>query len=145
MAKQKMLWTRGLNSLLPDNDEAKTFISRSKQGDVIQCDMSIPRNGKFLRKYFSLLKVAYDNYPGENMSLEVFREQIIILAGYHTQHQSFDGRVILKAESISFAKMSETDFEKLYSRTIDVILEKVLPGTSAGEIDSAVMEVIGFA
>lgn len=39
----------------------------------------------------------------------------------------------LEAKSISFANMSEEEFEALYSETINVILAKILGGTRMTE------------
>ena len=57
-----------------------------------------------------------------------FRKDLIILTGNFTAVYNARGEVRVEAKSISFAGMDEAGFEKLYSKTIDVILGKILAG-----------------
>ena len=41
---------------------------------------------------------------------------------------------VVRVGSISFAAMDETEFERFYSRCVDVILEKYLRGTSRQDL-----------
>jgi hypothetical protein len=134
-----------------DFEECKTF----KLGEVVKAEVTRPRNLPFFRKYFALLKVSFQlweelgvraTYKGEEVrpNLKRFRKDVICLAGYGTPVVNLRGEVRIEADSISFGKMEEETFEKLYSETINVILHKVLrgkvPEARLREMVDAVME-----
>ena len=86
------------------------------------------------RKYFALLKIAYDNWePGEINSkygvpmknFERFRKDIAIMTGYYEVVIRVDGSSRVEAQSISFARMGQNVFDKLFSKTIDLLVEKI--------------------
>jgi hypothetical protein len=86
------------------------------------------------RKYFALLKIAYDNWtPGEINSqygvpmknFERFRKDVAILTGHFELVIRVDGSSRPEAKSISFSKMDQIEFDKLYSKTIDLLVEKI--------------------
>ena len=118
--------------------------------------MIFPRNGKFHRKYFALLNLGFDSwepdrkhksYKGREVAknFERFREDITILAGYYFQTFDLQGRMVLKAQSISFANMDDVEFERLYSAVVDVLLREVCKNyKNRAEIDRVVNELVGF-
>ena len=76
---------------------------------------------------------------------ERFRKDVIILAGYFDATYRLDGDVRIEAKSISFASMSEDEFEKLYSATIDVILKHVCTQFDGKMLDEVVEQALAFA
>lgn len=129
------------------------LLSRFKLGDIMKAKVSRTRNGKFLNKYFALLNLAFDafepvvEYKGEviKKNFERFRKDIIILSGRYTLTVDITGSPKAEAASISFSSMSEDEFAKLYSDTVDVILERVLTSYTREDIDNVVNQVMGFA
>lgn len=125
-------------------------------GEIAQAEMTIPRNGKFHRKFFALLTVGFDawepdrkrkSYKGRVVAknFEQFREDITILAGYYEQTFDLRGRLKLKAKSISFANMDDVEFELLYSAVVDVLLREVCRNyKNREEIDRVVNQMVGF-
>ena len=143
--------------LAPASDEDSEAMKKLEIGPIYRFDFKQMRNYRFLKKYFALLKIAYEPWQERAPSLEYhghkvvpnfesFREQLIILAGYYVPTYAVDGRVQLKAKSISFAQMNEDEFEKLYSDTIDVILQKIdaFKGMKEGDMRRLVDSVMGF-
>jgi hypothetical protein len=124
------------------------------QGQVVRVDAKKPRNVAFFRKWWALVKLAFDwwepteEYKGEPVgkSFENFRKDIIILTGRRHVVASMGGnQVRYEADSISFAKMTEAEFSSLYSDSINVILRRVLNGRmSEEELNSAVERVLQF-
>lgn len=116
------------------------------------------RNGGYHRKYFALLKVAFDMWaetmPAQEFhgkavlpDFDRFRRDVVIMAGFFTPVWNARGELRVEAESLSWSSMTEERFEKLYSATINVILAKILPGrglTEQGLRDWA-MRVLEFA
>lgn len=132
-------------------------IARAEAGEMFQVEAVAPRNGKFHRKFFALLTVGFDAWEPDRMrksykgmpvekNFEQFREDITILAGYYTQTFDLKGRLVLRAKSISFAAMDDTEFEALYSAVVDVLLARVCTQYAGrAELDRVVEQVIGFA
>ena len=86
------------------------------------------------RKYFALLKIAYDNWtPGEINSkygvpiknFERFRKDVAILTGHFELVIRVDGSSRPEAKSISFSKMDQIEFDRLYSKTIDLLIKNI--------------------
>ena len=141
-------------SLYPRGEQAQDYFKCLKNGETYHADIKQPRNAKFHAKYFALLNYAFSffeeadiKYKGEPVSanFDRFRNDITILAGFYEATYDINLKIHLKAKSISFALMKEDEFEKLYNRTIDVILAKVLTRQTKTDINSAVNNIMNFA
>lgn len=131
--------------LIPANDESAEALRKLKAGAVVQLDIRRMRNGQFFRKWWALAKVAFDLwtetadmplYKGEPVqpSFDRFRKDLTILAGHYKVVVNIRGETRLEADSLAWSKMDESEFEKLYSDTINAVLQKVL---RAGVTDEA--------
>lgn len=143
MAELVMIRQPG-GALIPATDEDAEALRKVKAGAAVRVEVKQIRNYKFLQKWFTLAKYAFDiwvdripsmEYKGQPVrpSFDRFRKDLIILTGNYDATYNARGEVRLEAKSISFANMGEDDFEKLYSQTIDVILQKILAGTGYTE------------
>jgi hypothetical protein len=130
--------------LIPATDEDAEALRKIKAGTAVRVEVRQIRNYKFLQKWFTLAKYAFDiwsetvppqEYKGHPVrpSFDRFRKDLIILSGRFDATYNARGEVRLEAKSISFASMSEDDFERLYSETISVVLGKILGGTRMTE------------
>lgn len=97
-------------------------LKKIKVGEVYECEIKQPRNLKFHKKYFALVKMLFDNQERYN-DMEELRRDLTIEAGFYNERANFHGEIIREAKSISFAKMSQSDFDDLYNKTIDVICQ----------------------
>lgn len=135
----------------------RSRLKNAEPGEVIEIEAKLPRNSKHHRKFFALLNLGFEHwesnrkhktYKGKPVtkSFESFREEVLILAGFYEQTFTLDGHLKLEAKSIKFAKMEQDEFEDLYSKTINVLLDKVLTNYKGrDEIDRIVEEVLRFA
>ena len=142
--------------LIPDDDDSAGWIAKLKSGQVISSDFKKPRNYNFHKKYFALIKYAYENWQPEEFespewegvtpekSFDRFRKDLIILSGRYDAVYRVDGSVRIEAQSISFASMTEDSFAELYDATINVILKKILRNYSREDIDRVVEQLEGF-
>jgi hypothetical protein len=130
--------------LIPATDEDAEVLRKIKAGTAVRVEVRQIRNYKFLQKWFTLAKYAFDiwsetvppqEYKGHPVrpSFDRFRKDLIILSGRFDATYNARGEVRLEAKSISFASMSEDEFERLYSETISVVLGKILGGTRMTE------------
>lgn len=139
------LYKRPDGGLWPADEESTEYTKKLTVGEVIGAGVRKARNYKFHKKFFALLKVGFDNQD-KYTSPEAFREEVTIRAGWYTTHLHLDGSASLHAKSISFGRMDELEFEKLYSAAIDVILHKFVAGMSEAALRQAVAEeIVRFA
>jgi len=102
-------------------------LAKIPKGRIVRAKVVLPRNPKFHRKFFSLIRAAWDCLTEEQRrnlrSVESFREQLLITSGFSTPVFDVDGNVFQEnAKSISFSSMDEAEFGDVYSRVLDTIL-----------------------
>jgi len=146
---------RKLHSTFVPVDEATLDAMESIRPNAeVKAVITQPRNIAFHRKLFALLKVAFDaweapelEYKGQKVvkNFDNFRRDLTILAGFYETYVNVKGEVRLAAKSLSFAKMDETEFEQLYNRFIDVILQKILTHYTRDDLEQVVEKVLRFA
>ncbi len=145
---------RGANGLVPDGADAADWFAKVKPGARVAAKVSLPRNGKFHRKFFAMLNVAYANWDKPEVetpfgkascSVEAFRNDVIVLAGHHELRCNTRGEWRLKAKSIKWAQMDEAEFETLYSDVVNVILARFLTNWTGDDMNAAVENfILGF-
>lgn len=107
---------------------------RLKVGDTVLCSIKRPRNYEFHKKFFALLRLTVTNLPHLiQQQMQIFTEEDMLdclkvdLGLYTTVWHG--GKQIINTGSISFAKMDESEFERFFQRSVDVILRIYLRGT----------------
>ena len=149
----------GGDGLLPADQASAEYLDGCKLGQVIACKPSKVRNYQFHKKYFALLKVAFELWEPPYQKSELlegrfgkpepnydrFRKELLIMAGFAEPVINLRGEYKLEAKSISFSKMKAEEFEDVYNRTIDAAL-KILPDRiNKKDIDNAVNKILNFA
>jgi hypothetical protein len=137
------------------DEESEEWDRTIKIGQTVYHDWKKRRQLWKHRKYFALLNVGFDNWtPPEidsqhgrpQKNFERFRKDTIILAGYYHVVVRLDGTTRIEADSIKFSKMDEVTFQDLYSKTIDIFLERIYGGDwTAEQINEAVEKYLSFA
>lgn len=144
-------------SLIPLDEEGVEYIAKTKVGRILRASITKPHNVLFHRKWFVLARYAFDVwsdvapqpvYKGQVVrpSFDRFRRDLTILCGYYDVEFGIRGELRMTAKSISFSRMEEDEFEGLYSKTIDVILGKILnrPDITPSKLRAHVEEVLRF-
>jgi len=116
-----------------DDPEAESWDKRNKIGDGIRVKAIKIRNYGFHKKYFALLKIGFDNWnPVSNVesvtpikNFTKFRKTIAKLCGYSETVFNLDGTWTEQADSISFAKMGDAEFNNLFKGTIDIFIGSI--------------------
>jgi len=143
-------------SFIPASEDDAELLSKVKVGETVRLTLVRPRNIKFHKKFFALINLAFDYWEppkhGEGSAwsekmpiernVERFRKDVTILAGYYDATYRLNGDVRLEAKSISFGSMSEDDFEKLYSKVIDVIINRVCTQYTEYEMRKQVEDMV---
>ena len=135
-------WVDGYFAPLP---EAQEEAQKLKSGKDYRIKASQPRNYEHHKKFMALCKVAHENSEYESaMTFDNFRREITRRAGYYEEFKTLKGDMEYRAKSISFAKMDQTEFEDLYSRSIDVVLRYCIRGATDEEVRVMVEEYLRF-
>jgi len=100
---------------------------KNKTGSAYAVKDTSTRNYPHTQKYFVMIRMAFDNLPevyNEKYPTELsLRKALQVAAGYFDIIYYLDGGFAKVSQSISFASMSQEEFEKLYSAVLDVILK----------------------
>lgn len=140
--------------LVPADTRAAEWFGKVRMGQPVTASVRLPRNGKFHRKFFAMLDVAYSNHDWPEIetkfgrvrtSLEMFRRYVIVKAGHYEADMTPHGEIRVVPKSIAWAKMDEAEFSQLYSDVLDVILAEFLTNWSDGDMERAVQMMMGFA
>ena len=136
-------------TLMPASDHDAELLKHIKIGQPTKLTFKRVRNYQFHKKLFALLNLAFSYWEPDNnqvgeKNFDQFREDIIILCGFYEQWIRLDGSTRVVAKSISFASMSEDEFEKLYAKTIDVIIKHVLRNYTGDMLRSIVSQIEDF-
>lgn len=113
--------------LQASDDDGFELLHKIPIGKEVKCHISMPRNPRFHRKFFSLLRAAWDCLTEQQRnnlrSVESFREQLLITSGFSEPMFDITGNKFMeKARSISFSNMDEAKFSEVYSRVLDTVL-----------------------
>ena len=107
-------------------------------GEEFEIDYTKKRNLKFHKKYFALLKLAFENQQ-DYRDMESMRRDIIITAGFYDEIvNKVTGEVYTLANSISFSKMDDLEFSDLYEKTKNVISKWI--GIENESIENEIMQ-----
>ena len=103
------------NFLKPVSSEDLEYIKKLKHNQEVEIEIKKVRNSAFHRKFFALMKLAFDNQDIYS-SYETMRKKVTINSGFYTEEVCYKTGLITKeAKSISFVKMDEIEFEQLYN------------------------------
>ncbi len=154
----KLYFNKTQSGLSPADQEAHDWLNKVKAGQAVSVDVKQVRNYRFLRKYFALLKVAFDNWEPPRLSVKVggemivpeknfdrFRKDLTILTGNYETVFRLDGSYRIEPRSISFGKMTAEEFDKLYQATITVLIEQMWQKLDYADVDKMVNIYLGFA
>ncbi len=146
---------KSLGGLAPYDADAESFLSDLKSGKPVRAKISLARNVKYHRRFFCMLKCAYDNHDWPEIetqwgpakcTYDQFRKYITVKCGYFDMVVTPQGNVRAEAKSISFAKMDQPEFEKLYNDALNFILAEYLApkGWTAEDMNNAVNQMLSF-
>jgi hypothetical protein len=127
----KLLLTNTISGLIPNYPSDFDNKRKLKLGQTYEADIKNPRNIGFHRKFFALLNIGHENTKLD-MPFETYRKYMTTKAGFFTAYQTPKG-IYYDPDSISFASMNQDEFEDVYSRVLDKIIEDI--GSTKDEIE----------
>lgn len=135
----ELIFVKSQQILVPGNDDTSLWLARKKQGATILGDFHEMRNGAFFRKWWSLVKYAYDawaetcepmEYRGQPVlaDFERFRKDVTIISGFYRVVWNLKNEMRVEPESLKWASMTEERFSQLYEATLQALTQKVFDG-----------------
>ncbi len=124
-APEKAIVMRCTGKALVPTDRLSEEAMEKAKGKTMLVFTERPRNPKHHAKMMAMLNVVVNNqdtFP----SIEKLLTYIKLRIG-HTDSYIVDGKTVVVPRSISFASLSQDDFEQFYERAVDVILTEVVP------------------
>jgi hypothetical protein len=117
----KLLVIKTPRGLLPVYDSDLENYCKIPMNEEFEIEYTKKRNLKFHKKYFALMKLAFENQQ-DYRSLNDMRRDIAIVSGFYDEVvNKITGEILKVAKSISFSNMEETEFSELYEKTKDTI------------------------
>ena len=101
-------------------DSDYEYLKKFKAGEEYFFEVKRERNIKFHRKFFALIKLVFENQD-HYTNMDDLRKDLLVCSGYKTERYSIYGEIIVEAKSISFAKMTQDEFDKMYSYVVKEI------------------------
>lgn len=142
--------------LVPYDPKAIELMGKLKLGQPTWVDVVRARNTALHRKWFTLLQLAFEaweppaiqsgRYAGlqPQKDFDHFRKDVTIYSGFYNVVSTLDGRTRVEAKSISFDSMDQDEFERLYSASINTILQLVMPRKSEAELRAWVDQILRY-
>lgn len=126
-----------------DLDISKSLdIGQEVAASVSKADI---RNLAFHKKLFALLNLAFENLPekfSDNIkSVDELLQEVKIQVGHREKRISMGGQVYWIPKSIAFDKLGEEAFSDFYNKTLDFVLQFILPDTERADLEK---EIVSF-
>lgn len=134
----KILVIKTQRGLMPVYETDLEIYCKIPLNEEFEIEYTKKRNVKFHRKYFSLLKLCFENQSDYRI-LEDLRRDLIITSGrYDEVINKITGEVYKIAKSISFSNMDELEFNSLYEDTKNIISKWI--GIDNETIENEIMQ-----
>ena len=120
--------------LVPADDVTADKLTKFKTGEQYQVDIKRTRNPAYHRKIFAFMNFCFQYWKGTNefqdeaQQFDEFRNQLTIMAGYYDQVFDLKGQFTLRPKSLSFASMSQDEFEACSNAMIQAALTNIFRG-----------------
>jgi len=135
----RAFYRRTLDGFAPASDEAQEFFAKTKLGQIVALDGKRPRNVKFHRLFFAMLRLI-----SENSNPHITEEQALYLAKVGAgcgQWIDTGRREMFCPGSISFAAMDQTDFDAFVKAAIPPLVTRFMAGTAPEAVIREALEL----
>ena len=144
----KVRLVKKLSALYAYDEAGEATLRRLAPGEIVEMDLTRPRNAKFHRLFWALMTLVWNNienaaYP----TVEDLVTEVKIITGHYTRRDMMvEGKryPILTPNSISFAAMDQVQFEAFFQRVCDWIATDVLPGITQEDLRQELENMAGM-
>jgi len=104
---------------IPADEPSLEVARKYKTNEVYRADIVKPRSYKNHCLIFSLLSLTYENQD-RYTNFDTFRKAVAFAAGHIVEYPSLDGEVIREADSLSYDRLDQPDFERISGAMMEV-------------------------
>jgi len=134
----KLLVIKTPRGLLPVYDSDLENYCKIPMNEEFEIEYTKKRNLKFHKKYFALMKLAFENQQ-DYRSLNDMRRDIAIVSGFYDEVvNKITGEILKVAKSISFSNCDENEFNEIYTASKNVISKWI--GIDNETIENEIMQ-----
>jgi len=120
----KVQVVKTINGIIkPAYDSDFECFKKMPANEVFEIEYKKQRNVKFHRKFFALLKLAYENQSDYRLMEDLRRDLLITSGNYEEVVNRITGEVYKIAKSISFSSMDEIQFNEVYESVKNIIIK----------------------
>jgi hypothetical protein len=138
---ERHLFVYALDGFRALNDEAQAFTARCKLGQVVELRPVRVRNAKYHRLFFAILKLISEN-SNPHITPETALYLAKVGAGCGEWISTPGGKDLFVPGSISFASMTQDDFEAFVRAAIPPLCLRFVNGTAP---ETVVAEAMALA
>lgn len=126
--------------LVPMYDSDSDLKHHLKLGSVVRCTVRSPRNYKYHKKFWALVRITFDNLPVLNVERMGIRNVEDMLKrfkrdlGYFSSSINDRGEREIEYQSISFSKMEQNEFETFFNECVDLVVYHYLKGIDRDDL-----------
>lgn len=136
--------------------QTQEFHEKTRLGSAVHGNFARMRNSAFHRKLFALLQLGFEYFEPPEIdtkwgkpvkNFETFRKNVTILAGYGHPVFNIDGTFKMEADSISFSRMDQDTFDRLYQAILTVLLARIpmLSEMGEDEVERVTEKMLAYA
>lgn len=110
--------TRTVAGLEAHDDQGKDVLRKIKVGEVVQCEITKPRNLAHHRKFWALLNCFWECAGDWSSPYAILIELKVRLGHVHRVVIRETGEIVSVPRSISFASMDQLEFDAFYEKAL---------------------------
>ena len=120
--------------MIPASDMEAERLTKFKTGELYEMEIKNSRNPQFHRKVFAFFNFCFSywrddrEFLSEQAQFDCFRDNLTVLAGYYHTLVNLKGETRIEAKSLSFAAMTQEEFERLYTALINAASKHIFGG-----------------
>lgn len=137
-----LLFVKGIEALMPYDQDAKDAIGKMKSGDVVRVKgVTRPRNPHHHRLYWAMLSKIVDN-TDMFQDPEQLHYMLKIAIGHTRPFINSKGQVFYEPLPTDFASMDQTEFDNYFDRCVNVICARIIPGMDSAALKGELLEMV---
>lgn len=133
-------YKRTLSGFIPASPEAEAFFKDTPMGGLIELKGSRPRNAKYHRLFFAMLKLISENSePAITPKRALYYAKMAADVGDWVPVKA---GVSFEPGSISFAKMDQAAFKSFVQSAIEPLCRRFLHGAAVEDVYAEAMSLV---
>lgn len=136
----RAFYRRTLDGFVPASDEAQEFFAKTKLGQIVALDGKRPRNVKFHRLFFAMLRLISEN-SNPPISEKAALHFAKLATGTGEVVTDSRGETHFIPGSISFARMDQEAFDAFVKVAIPPLVGRFMRGTAPETVIREAMEL----